>query len=50
VIELHIHGPMSAAETAEKIGDGMTEPNVHQVASRFQRRFVQLLAQGDNPG
>jgi RNA polymerase sigma factor (sigma-70 family) len=47
VIELYVLGPHAAAETAELIGAGMTEPNVHQIASRFQRRFRALLEEGN---
>ena len=47
VIELYVFGPHSAAETAEVVGDGMTEANVHQISSRFQRRVRELLEGGD---
>ncbi len=47
VIELYVFGPHSAAEAAELVGDGMSEPNVHQISSRFQRRVRELLAGGD---
>jgi RNA polymerase sigma factor (sigma-70 family) len=43
VIELYVFGPHAAAETAKLVGDGMTEANVHQIASRFQRRVKELL-------
>ena len=43
-------GAHSAADTAALIGDGMTEANVHQIASRFQRRFKQLLEGSDTGG
>jgi RNA polymerase sigma factor (sigma-70 family) len=43
VIELYLFGPHAAAETAELVGDEMTEANVHQIASRFQRRVKELL-------
>ena len=50
-IDLYVLGPMSAAEAAAELGHGMTEANVHQIASRFQRRFRELLEQGnDGPG
>jgi hypothetical protein len=39
--------PNSAAETAALVGDGMTEANVHQISSRFQRRVRELLEGGD---
>jgi RNA polymerase sigma factor (sigma-70 family) len=47
VIELYVFGPHSAAETAEVVGDEMTEANVHQISSRFQRRVRELLEGGD---
>ena len=47
VIELYVFGPHSAAETAESVGDEMTEANVHQISSRFQRRVRELLEGGD---
>ena len=40
----------NAASAAELVGGGMTEANVHQIASRFQRRFKELLAGGDARG
>jgi RNA polymerase sigma factor (sigma-70 family) len=46
VIDLHLLGPQSALETA-KLVDGMSEANVHQIASRFQRRFRELLDDGN---
>ena len=50
VIELYVFGPHSAAETAEVVGDGMTEANVHQISSRFQRRVRELLEGRDTAG
>jgi RNA polymerase sigma factor (sigma-70 family) len=47
VIDLYVLGPHAAAETARLIGAGMTEANVHQIASRFQRRFKTLLEEGN---
>jgi RNA polymerase sigma factor (sigma-70 family) len=47
VVELYVLRPHTAAETAELIGAGMTEENVHQIASRFQRRFRALLEEGN---
>jgi RNA polymerase sigma factor (sigma-70 family) len=47
VIDLYVLAPNSAAETAALVGDGMTEANVHQISSRFQRRVRQLLEGGD---
>lgn len=46
-IDLYVLGPHSAAEAAALVGGGMTEANVHQIASRFQRRFRELLEEGD---
>jgi RNA polymerase sigma factor (sigma-70 family) len=43
VIDLYLLGPRSASETAKLMGNRMTEANVHQIASRFQRRFKELL-------
>jgi DNA-directed RNA polymerase specialized sigma24 family protein len=42
-IDLYVYGPLSATATAAEVGGGMTEANVHQVASRFQRRFRELM-------
>jgi DNA-directed RNA polymerase specialized sigma24 family protein len=50
VIDLYLLGPNSAADTAALIGDDMTEANVHQIASRFQRRFKELLEEGSDTG
>jgi RNA polymerase sigma factor (sigma-70 family) len=47
VIDLYVLGRNSAAETAALVGDGMTEANVHQISSRFQRRVRELLQGGD---
>jgi RNA polymerase sigma factor (sigma-70 family) len=47
VIDLYVLGRNSAAETAALVGDGMTEANVHQISSRFQRRVRGLLEGGD---
>jgi RNA polymerase sigma factor (sigma-70 family) len=47
VIDLYVLGPHSAAETADLVGDGMTEANVHQISSRFQKRFKELLEGGN---
>jgi RNA polymerase sigma factor (sigma-70 family) len=43
VIDLYVLGPHSAGETAALVGSGMTEANVHQISSRFQKRFRELL-------
>jgi RNA polymerase sigma factor (sigma-70 family) len=50
VIDLHVFGPLSAAEAAEAVGDGMSEDNVHQIASRLLKRVRQLLDEGDTSG
>jgi RNA polymerase sigma factor (sigma-70 family) len=47
VIDLYVLAPNSATETAALVGDGMTEANVHQISSRFQRRVRELLEGGD---
>jgi RNA polymerase sigma factor (sigma-70 family) len=46
VVRLYVLGPHSAAETARRAGGGMTEANVHQIASRFQKRVRVLLDDG----
>jgi RNA polymerase sigma factor (sigma-70 family) len=46
VVRLYLLGPHGAAEAARLAGDGMTEANVHQIASRFRRRVEALLAEG----
>ena len=43
VLDLYVFGPQSASEAAEIVGDGMTEANVHQIASRYQKRVKELL-------
>jgi RNA polymerase sigma factor (sigma-70 family) len=48
VIDHYLLGPCSAAEAAELVGDGMSEANVHQIASRFQRRVKELLEEGSD--
>jgi DNA-directed RNA polymerase specialized sigma24 family protein len=50
VIERYVFGPGSALEAAATVGSGMTEANVHQIASRFQRRVRELLERGDTSG
>jgi RNA polymerase sigma factor (sigma-70 family) len=47
VLDLYVFGPHSAADAASIVGDDMTEANVHQIASRFQRRVRELLEGGD---
>lgn len=48
VLDLYVFGPHSAGETARLVGDGMTEANVHQIASRFERRVKELLEEGSD--
>lgn len=48
VIDLYVLRAHGAAATAELVGEGMTEANVHQIASRFQRRFKELLEEGSD--
>ena len=43
VIERYVFGGRSAGETAQELGDGMTENNVHQIAARFRKRMRELL-------
>jgi RNA polymerase sigma factor (sigma-70 family) len=43
VVDLYVFGPHPAAEAASLAGGGMTEANVHQIASRFGRRVKELL-------
>jgi RNA polymerase sigma factor (sigma-70 family) len=47
VVRLYVFGPDSAAAVVERVGDGMTEANVHQISSRYQRRVKELLGEGD---
>jgi len=49
VIELYLFGPHSAAAAADLVGGEMTEANVHQIASRYQKRVRELL-EGDTRG
>jgi DNA-directed RNA polymerase specialized sigma24 family protein len=49
VVRLYLLGPHSAADAARLAGADMTEPNVHQIASRFGRRVKELLDEGDAP-
>jgi DNA-directed RNA polymerase specialized sigma24 family protein len=46
VVDLYVFGPASAREAAERVPE-MTEANVHQIASRFQRRVGELMGDGD---
>lgn len=48
VIDLYVFGAHSAAETAELVGDGMSEANVHQISSRYQKRVKELLEEGSD--
>ena len=50
VIDLYVLGPHSAGEAASLVGSDMTEANVHQISSRFQKRFRELLDGGDTAG
>jgi RNA polymerase sigma factor (sigma-70 family) len=50
VVRLYVLGPHAAAEAAALAGAGMTEANVHQIASRFQRRVRELLQAGHDSG
>ncbi len=43
VVELHVFEERPARQAAEAVGDGMTEDNVHQIASRFRKRLRALL-------
>ena len=43
VVDSYVFGAHTAAEAAALVGDGMTEANVHQIASRFQARVKELL-------
>jgi RNA polymerase sigma factor (sigma-70 family) len=47
VVRLYVFGPDSAAAVVERVGNGMTEANVHQISSRYQRRVKELLGEGD---
>jgi RNA polymerase sigma factor (sigma-70 family) len=49
VIELYLFGPHSAAAVAELVEGEMTEANVHQISSRYQKRVRELL-EGDTRG
>jgi len=46
VVDLHILGPLGAKDAAAQM-PGMSEANVHQIASRFQKRFRDLLDPGN---
>jgi RNA polymerase sigma factor (sigma-70 family) len=45
-VERYVFAGCSAEEAAQEI-EGMTEANVHQIASRFRRRLRDLLEAGD---
>ena len=47
VIDLYVFGPHSAAEAAGQVAGDMSEANVHQISSRYQKRVKELL---DGPG
>jgi DNA-directed RNA polymerase specialized sigma24 family protein len=46
VIDLYVLQAHTAADAARLIGNGMSEANVHQISSRFQRRVQALLEEG----
>ena len=46
VVLLYVLGPHEASEAAALAGGGMSEANVHQIASRFQKRVRELLEDG----
>jgi RNA polymerase sigma factor (sigma-70 family) len=48
VVDLYVFGPHSASETAQRVGDGMSEANVHQISSRYQKRVKELLEEGSD--
>lgn len=50
VVRLYVLGPHGAAEAAALAGGGMSEANVHQIASRFQKRVRELLEAGHGSG
>jgi RNA polymerase sigma factor (sigma-70 family) len=50
VVRLYVLGPHGAAEAAALAGEGMTEANVHQIASRFQKRVREQLEDGHDSG
>jgi DNA-directed RNA polymerase specialized sigma24 family protein len=47
VVRFYVFGPHSAASVVDLVGDGMTEANVHQISSRYQRRVKELLDEGE---
>ncbi len=46
VIDLYVFEDLPADEAAARV-EGMTEANVHQIASRFRKRLRELLEGGD---
>ena len=50
VVRLYVFGPHSAASVVSSVGHRMTEANVHQISSRYQRRVKELLDEGEFPG
>lgn len=46
VVDLYVFDDLPAAEVAARV-EGMTEQNVHQIASRFRKRLRELLEEGD---
>jgi RNA polymerase sigma factor (sigma-70 family) len=48
VVRLYVFGPHSASSVVELVGNAMTEANVHQISSRYQRRVKELLDEGES--
>jgi DNA-directed RNA polymerase specialized sigma24 family protein len=48
VVRLYVFGPHSAGSVVERVGSAMTEANVHQISSRYQRRVKELLDEGES--
>jgi DNA-directed RNA polymerase specialized sigma24 family protein len=42
-VDLHVFDGESARTAVTSIGNGMTEANVHQIATRFRKRMRELL-------
>lgn len=47
-IDLNVFEDLPAGEVATQLG--LTEPNVHQIKSRFKKRIRELLDEGDTAG
>ncbi len=43
VVDGYVFEGLSARETATSVGNGMSESNVHQIATRFRKRMRELL-------